>query len=330
MRKPALAATVAFLFAAGCAQQATGDSERTAAQAHEGFVTTEDGVRIYYVEKGSGEDVLIVPVALYLEDLLAPLAEGRRVIFYDPRHRGRSGAGDLGNATLDQQIADLETLRAELRIDKMMLLGWSGPGMEMAVYAIRHPDRVTRLVQVAAVPPAASIMREAGGDDRPNRVDRAAVEALDARDDAGEFEGAAQEEYCRERNRLTMPANFADPAYVDQVPDVCVYENEWPANLWPFFGAYLPSFGDYDWRDELAELDVPRLVIHGREDGIPVAGAYAWAAGYPNARLMVVSPAGHFPFIEKREEVIGAIDAFLDGEWPRAAQEIPGGEEPAG
>lgn len=313
------AAAAAVLLLAGCANPPP--------EPREGFVTTDDGVDLYYVEKGSGEDVLVVPVALYLEDLLEPLAEGRRVVFYDPRHRGRSGAGDLENATLDQQIADLETLRAELGLEKMMLLGWSGPGMEMAAYAIRHPDRVSRLVQVAAVPPAAAIMREAGGDDRPNRVDRAAVEALDARNDADEFKGERQEDYCRARNKLTAPANFADPSFVDQVPDVCVYENEWPANLWPFFRAYLPSFGDYDWRDELETLDIPRLVIHGREDGIPLAGAYAWTAGYPNARLMTVSPAGHFPFIEQREDVLAAIDEFLDGNWPEAAERVAASED---
>lgn len=315
----------AFLLAASSADRAT--AETAPAERREGFVTAADGVKIYYVEKGSGKDVLVVPVALYLEDLLAPLAEDRRVIFYDPRHRGRSGAGDLENATLDRQIADLETLRAELGLEKMMLLGWSGLGMEMAAYAIRHPDRVTRLVQIGAVPPAASIMREAGGDARASRVDRAAVEALDARAEAGAFEGAAQEEYCRERNRLTLPASFADPAFVDQVPDVCVHENEWPENLWPFFGAYLPSFGEYDWRDELNDLDIPRLVIHGKEDGIPVAGAYAWAAGYPDARLIVVSPAGHFPFIEKRDEVMSAVETFLDGAWPETAQIVAADHE---
>jgi pimeloyl-ACP methyl ester carboxylesterase len=63
-------------------------------------------------------------------------------------------------------------------------------------------------------------------------------------------------------------------------------------------------------------------VIHGREDGIPLAGARAWAAGYEQARLMIVSPAGHFPFIEQRDLVLGAIDEFLAGRWPAAAQRV--------
>lgn len=285
-----------------------------------GYITTDDGVDLYYVSRGDGPETVVAPVALYLEDhLLEPLSANRRVIFYDPRHRGRSGQGDLENATLDRQVADLENLRLALGLERFALIGWSGPGMEMAVYALRHPDRVTRLVQMSAVPPAAAIMREAGGDTRGDEADREAVEALDKRFENGDFDDAPAD-YCRARNALTNPTNFADRSYANEVADVCVYENEWPINLWKFFGAFLPSFGDYDWRDELEMLETPRLVIHGAEDGIPLAGAYAWAAGYDNARLLVLSPAGHFPFIEQRNDVIAAIETFLSGEWPAAAE----------
>jgi pimeloyl-ACP methyl ester carboxylesterase len=199
----------------------------------------------------------------------------------------------------------------------MALLGWSGLGMEMAVYTLRYPDRVTRLIQMSPVPPAASIMRESG-DARTEMGDQTALEALDSRGDAGEFD-ETPEEYCRLRNALTDPTNFVDTELAKKVPDVCVHENEWPKNLWPYFGALLPSFGDYDWRDDLQDLKIPRLVIHGREDGIPLSGAEAWVAGYPEARLLVLSPSGHFPYIEQKEAVLTAINTFLGGEWPQDA-----------
>lgn len=112
---------------------------------------------------------------------------------------------------------------------------------------------------------------------------------------------------------MTLPGNFVDSAFVAGVPDVCRWENEWPVNLWPYFAALLGSFGEYDWLDELAGLEVPRLVMHGREDGIPIEGARAWVTGFPEARLLELSPAGHFPFLERREEFLAAVDAFLDG-----------------
>ena len=288
----------------------------------EGYVSTDDGTKLYYVEKGSGLDVLVAPVALYLEPhLLEDLAKSRRVIFYDPRNRGRSDLADLSSVSLDRQIEDLESLRQALRIEKMALLGWSGLGMEMAVYTLRHSDRVTRLIQMSPVPPAASIMQDSG-DARAEMVDCTALESLDRRRDTGEFDKTPQE-YCRLRNALTDPTNFVDTELAKQVPDVCVHENEWPKNLWPYFGALLPSFGDYDWRDDLQDLKIPRLVIHGREDGIPLSGAEAWVTGYAEARLLVLSPSGHFPYIEQKEATISAIRVFLNGEWPENAVAIP-------
>lgn len=317
MRSIFLSFTLQMLAATACFS--ADDSTQEAG----GFVTTDDGARLYYVESGAGPDVLVAPVAFYLEPhLLEPLSKTRRVVLYDPRNRGRSDRADLSTISLDRQIEDLEDLREGLGIESMALLGWSGLGMEMAVYALRYPHRVTRLIQMAAVPPAASIMRESG-DARADREDRAALDALDGRADRGEFD-ETPEVYCRLRNALTDPTNFVDTELAALVPDTCVHENEWPVNLWPYFGALLPSFGDYDWRQDLHDLEIPRLVIHGREDGIPLAGARAWVAGYPEARLLEVSPAGHFPHIEQQEVVLAAINEFLDGAWPEGAVALPG------
>jgi pimeloyl-ACP methyl ester carboxylesterase len=292
------------------------------AAVQDGFVTTDDGVSLYYRVVGTGSETVVIPMAVYLEDLLAPLARpGRRVVFYDPRHRGRSGRGELQRVSLDRQVEDLEQLRATLGIERMALIGWSGLGMEMAVYAIRHPERVSRLVQVGAVPPAASILRAAGGDRRVERTDREAIAALDRRFAAGEFAND-QAGFCRARTRLTRPASFADTSLMTGVPDVCRWENEWPVHLWPYFDALLGSFGEYDWRDRLTRLGVPRLVIHGREDGIPLEGARAWAAGFSTARLLVLSPAGHFPFLEQPQAFFPAVDRFLSGEWPPQAAPV--------
>lgn len=286
--------------------------------AQEGYAVMDDGTRLFYEIVGEGDPVVVVPMAMYLSEALAPLAEGRRIVFYDPRNRGQSDAADLSSVSLDRQLLDLEQLRAALGIEKMALIGWSGLGMEMAAYTIRYPERVTRLVQVAAVPPSAAMMA-ASGDRRSGRVDQAAVEAVDRQAEAGEIDSA---EHCRRRRALTEASNFEDPSLAERVPDPCRYENEWPVNLWPYFDALLGSFGDYDWLPAIRELSVPRLVIHGREDGIPVEGAHAWTAGFPTARLIVVSPAGHFPFLEQPTAFFPAVDRFLDGEWPEEAVQI--------
>jgi proline iminopeptidase len=308
-----LAAAMAF---GACAATPEADLVRT-----EGHATMDDGVQLNYRVVGNGPTTVIVPMAIYVEDAMAPLADAsRRLVFYDPRHRGRSGRGVLDSVSLDRQLRDLDQLRVHLGADSVALIGWSGLGMEMAAYAIRYRGRVTRLVQVSAVPPAAAIMREAG-DTRATRTDTAAIRALDARYDAGEFQRESVR-YCRERNALMLPGNLYDLNLQDYVPDVCAFDNELPGNLWPYFGKLLGSFGDYDWRPALDSLSIPRLVIHGREDGVPMAGAEAWAR-YPTARLLVFDSTAHFPFIERRDAFRAAVTEFLAGRWPAGAIQLP-------
>ena len=312
------AAVVCFF---GCIFACTQNVDSPISTRTDGFATTDDGVRLYYVEQGSGPDVLIAPLALYLEPhLLDRLSMNMRVVFYDPRNRGQSDRADLSSISLDRQIQDLEALRDALGIENMALLGWSAWGMEMAVYTLRHPNRVTRLIQMSPIPPAASIMRE-NGDARAVMVDRTALETLDRRNDVGEF-AETPEEYCRLRYAITDPAYFVDSRLAKMVPDVCVNENEWRNNLRPYFNALFESYGEYDWRDDLKGLRIPRLIIHGREDDIPIASAKAWAAGHPEARLLILSPSRHVPYIEKKEAVIEAIETFLGGEWPQEAVSI--------
>ena len=60
----------------------------------------------------------------------------------------------------------------------------------------------------------------------------------------------------------------------------------------------------------------------GSRHGIPLEGGRAWAAGFPTARLIVLSPAGHFPFLEQPAAFFPAVDRFLDGEWPEEAVQV--------
>jgi hypothetical protein len=58
--------------------------------AQEGFVTTPDGVRLFYQKVGAGKQVVIIPAGFFLFDDFQTLAKGRTLIFYDMRDRGRS------------------------------------------------------------------------------------------------------------------------------------------------------------------------------------------------------------------------------------------------
>jgi pimeloyl-ACP methyl ester carboxylesterase len=72
---------------------------------------------------------------------------------------------------------------------------------------------------------------------------------------------------------------------------------------------------------DLESVTVPVLTIHGRRDrSAPHAGGCDWVGLLSNARLLSIEDAGHMPWIEAPEVVLGAIATFLAGEWPAAAE----------
>lgn len=302
-----------------------GSGARTAST---GWVETEDGARLRYRIIGEEGEAVIVPMASFLSDALAPLADGRRLVLYDPPGRGESDPVALEEVTEERQIRDIEALREHLGLERVALLGWSGLGKLVARYAIAHPERVTRLVLVSPVPPSSG--EYALDPDVPTRDEKLDVEALQAvraRHAAGEF-AADSAGYCRAERALTLPTSFVDPELAALAPDVCRHRNEWPDLLYPYFGALLGSFGEFDHRTDFGALDIPKLVVHGREDGIPLAGGRAWVEGDPRGRLLVLSPAGHFPFIERPVAFLEAVETFLGGEWPEDAEPVTSPADP--
>jgi pimeloyl-ACP methyl ester carboxylesterase len=305
---------------AGC--DAARDGASVSPPVAEAFAVARDSVRLWYRIVGDGPRTVIVPNALFHADRLDSLAfSGWRVVLYDPRGRGSSDSVPAEKVSLDHNVADVEVIRNAVAADSVALIGWSGMGMELFVYALRYPHRVTRLVQLAPVGPRWVPWSDSLVSSRQARTDTAAAGRLRARVSAGEFAGD-EVRLCRETARVQRPAAFGDTSLVHLAPDVCHLPNEWPSRIGPYFAAFLPTLGEFDWRPDLSRVAVPRLVIHGERDNTPLAGNQEWVAGQPTARLLVIPEAGHWPHFERPEQTLSAIRVFLDGLWPAGSMEV--------
>jgi pimeloyl-ACP methyl ester carboxylesterase len=85
-----------------------------------------------------------------------------------------------------------------------------------------------------------------------------------------------------------------------------------------WMGSLLPSLSALDVRaDDTAKVTAPVLTIHGTKDrSAPYGGGQAWAALFPNGRLLTIEDAGHAPWVEAPERVLTALSDFLAGRWP--------------
>lgn len=303
----------------------TGDEEeRIAVPSSEGYVTTPDGVRLFFRRLGSGPRAVLIPNGIPLARDFAPLAEGRTLVFYDLRNRGRSDA--VADATklkrgLRNDVDDLEAVRLHLGLDRASLIGHSYVGLTAILYALEHPDHVDRVVQIGPMEPfpGKTYPDHLSGNDATLQDTFAALGRLQA-----ERGSAEPEAFCRKFWAILRVIFVTDPAHADRIDwGRCELPNErgfmkyWTESL-------LPSIKDLRLgAPDLAKVRTPVLTVHGRRDrNAPYGGGREWALLLGNARLLTVDDAAHAPWIEAPDRVLGAIGTFLDGAWPGAAEVV--------
>ncbi|WP_250284783.1 MULTISPECIES: alpha/beta fold hydrolase [unclassified Frankia] len=80
-----------------------------------------------------------------------------------------------------------------------------------------------------------------------------------------------------------------------------------------FIDDLLADAATHDRRDQLGELPVPVLLLHGRLDReVPVTVPQAAEALLPNARLVVLEDCGHMPHLEDPARVSAELARFLE------------------
>lgn len=298
-------------------------------QSSEGYVTAEDGIRLFFQTLGNGPKTAVFANGRYLMQDFQRFANGRTLIFYDVRNFGRSDAADVKLARgIQQDVDDLEAVRRHFGIDKIAAAGHSYTGKTLILYAMKHPERVSRLLQIGPIEPYA-------GKQYPTHLTGADETLADFFRKASELQQESvsldPKELCRRFWALLRVIYVANPADAEKIqwsrcdePNAMSFLNYWNQVL-------LPSIQNLALAPEqFARVTCPVLTIHGRKDrSAPYGGARDWAMSLPNARLVTVENAAHAPWVEDPEKVFGAMETFLDGVWPPSARIVTSLDTPA-
>ncbi len=297
-----------------------------AAPEKEGDITLADGARLHYKIAGDGPAKMIVPLGFLLEEDFKQLGDLATIYFYDVRNRGRSShEPDVNKLTIQQDVADLEAVRAHFNIDKFVPLGFSYAGLMVAMYAAEHPEHVSRLIQLDPVPRKLDTEYPK---ELTHGFDDVGVAAADYRRSealrADPSLAKSQREACQIHEAVTKYVLVGNPASAARFRSACAYENEWPANLDRHFQYHYASLQKLDWpAANLAKLTMPVLTIHGTKDrNAPYGGGREWAMTLPNARLLTIDGGGHASWLDDPANVFGAIRNFLRLEWPLLAEKV--------
>lgn len=248
---------------------------------------------------------------------LAGPGGGRELLFYDQRGGGRSkeGAAASEPITWRTQVGDLGGVIAEFGLGHATLVGYSWGALLALLYA-SEAARVSDLAKPAAlvVIDPAPISRQYRGQFEREFARRQAspeVERLRLELAASNRRERDPEGYRQRNFELSVAGYFADPTSAQDLTPFRVSARV-QQSVWH-------SLGDFDLVADgrLASIRVPTLIVHGRQDPIPLASSEAAASAIgADAELVVLDNCGHVPYVEQPEALFAAIDSFLRNRAP--------------
>jgi len=269
-----------------------------------------DGLRIHYYQAGTaGSPVLLLhgggSDSAWLSWALAipALAEAHRVYAPDWPGYGQSDRPDAPYA-MDYYVDLLPRLMDALGIERASLGGVSMGGGIALGFALRHPQRVERLVLVDSygLQTCAPWQRLSALMIRLPWLNEATWALL---------------RHSRPLAAASLKAIFADPSRVtpDLLDEVMV-EARRPAagRAWRVFQRHEVGWNRVrtSYLDELGHITAPTLLIHGAQDSlVPLRWAREAASRLPNARLEVLEHCGHWPQRECPEAFNRLVAEFL-------------------
>lgn len=270
------------------------------------FLTTNDDVRLYFREWGTGRTVVLLhgwPLSADTwDDVAIALADaGYRVISYDRRGFGRS-AHPWSGYDYNTLADDLKSVLQKAGASDATIVGFSMGGGEVVRYMSRHDGR--GVVQTALVASVVPYMLKTA--DNPHGVDSQVFADMST---------------AIKADRPAFFGTFFDNFYGTGDKDVPVSQEvrNWStqialqANLKATL-ACINAFATTDFRPDLVAMTTPTLVIHGDADQIvPIdASARAVSKELPEAQLVEYPRGPHGLFATHKQQLARDLLKFLN------------------
>jgi len=242
----------------------------------------------------------------YMLPQMLHLGERYDLLFYDQRGGGLSKSDARIPITWQMHVEDLASVVAEFSLEPLSIVGYSWGAMLALLYAIeqrRNPHYVApdRLALINPAPLTREYRRQF--EEEFNRRQQS-PEIQKMRDELA-ASGLREKDPAAYRQRafeLGVAGYFSDPRKArDLTPFRVVARVQ--QSVWE-------SLGDFDLIRDLNGMKTPSIIIHGRDDPIPLASSVD-AARALGANLVVLDECGHVPYVEQPEGLFAALDPFL-------------------
>ncbi|MBU1672614.1 MAG: alpha/beta hydrolase [Actinobacteria bacterium] len=258
-----------------------------------------DDIDVCYRVAGVGPPlVLIMGLTANMDwwdpDLIDALAERFEVLVFDNRGAGRTVAPEDGDFSCEQFADDTAGLMDALGIQHAHVLGMSMGGMIAQEFALRHPEKLDRLVLCCTFPGGANTVH----------ADREVFKILMDR-------SGTPEELFERTLTIMFPSAWLEThgEYVEGFKERFLRAPASDHNAVRQFMATV-SFDAYD---RLPEICAPTLIACGDSDVlIPPVNSRTIGERIPGSRLAEYPGAGHAFINQAREEFLADLLDFLE------------------
>ncbi|MFI5778333.1 alpha/beta fold hydrolase [Nocardia sp. NPDC051570] len=286
-------------------------------------VTADDGTPLAVREFGSPAAPLTVVFvhghclraeswSFLRDELLRQWGSDTRMVFYDHRGHGESGAADPATYTIDQLGRDLDAvLRTIAPAGPLVLVGHSMGAMVVLAFARLFPEAIgARVIGIGLLAGAAGGITTVGLARFLNRHTVGSLRLAVRR--APRMMQASQRLSRRVLEPIMREATFGTRRVSPRMVAVATAMlNDTPLLT---MACFLDSLIRFDETATLRLLaDLPALVLAGSADiMIPFAHSVVLASQLSGAELVRLDGAGHSVILERTEEVAEAIAALVD------------------
>src|SRR5438105_615309 len=243
----------------------------------------------------------------YMLPQMLHLGEKYDLLFYDQRGGGKSKSDARIPITWQTHVDDLGAVVAEFDVDPLSIVGYSWGAMLALLYAIAQQKnpRLAAIYRVALLNPA-PLTREYRRQFEAEFARRqASPEIQKLRDEltAAGLRERDPEAYRQRAFELGVAGYFSDPhKATDLTPFRVVARVQ--DSVWE-------SLGNFNLIRDFEGMRMPSIVIHGRDDPIPLASS-SEAARALETNFVVLDECGHVPYVEQPSKLFAALDPFLE------------------
>jgi proline-specific peptidase len=244
-------------------------------------------------------------------DYLEPLEEladtGRPIVFYDQLGGGNSDQpNDPSLWSVELFLDELATVRQELGLDHIHLLGYSWGGMLAMEYALTRPEGLASLILASS--PASIPQWVAEADRLRKQLPQEVQETLLHHEEAGTTDEAAYEEAMQvyDQRHLCRLDPWPEPLMRTSVnPEIS--HTMWGPSEFHVIG----TLKEWDIRDRLGEIQLPTLVTSGRYDAATPAIAETVHRGIAGSEWVIFEQSSHMAHLEEDEEYRRVLEDFM-------------------